>query len=128
MAKNFKNLEIWQISYSLALDCYKITEKFPEHEVNNLTSQMRRASTSVPLNIAEGCTRFTKKSFLQFLGYAYGSARELEVLLMLAKDLNYISLHDYYKLNERLDMLSRKLFVFINKVENEKFFDWFKKI
>src|SRR3990167_6489933 len=117
MAKNFKNLEIWQISYSLALDCYKITEKFPEHEVNNLTSQMRRASTSVPLNIAEGCTRFTKKSFLQFLGYAYGSARELEVLLMLAKDLNYISLHDYYKLNERLDMLSRKLFVFINKVE-----------
>jgi len=127
MARNFKKLHVWQISYNLALEIYKVTDKFPEHEKNNLISQMRRASTSISLNIAEGCTRFTKKAYLQFLGYAYGSARELEVLLMFAKDLGYVPTQEYNNLNERLETLSKKLFVFIKKVESEKFFNWFNK-
>ena len=125
MARNFKTLEIWRLGYNLTLDFYKLTEEFPENERDNLTSQIRRASSSVPLNIAEGCSRQTKKAFLQFLMYAYGSCRELEVLLMLSRDLNYISNEIYDDVNEKLDKLSRKLFVFQRKVEKEKFYDWF---
>ena len=126
MARNFKNLEVWKLGYDLTLEFYKLTENFPEHELNNFVSQIRRASTSIPLNIAEGCSRHTKNSFLQFLRYAYGSCRELEVLLMLSKDLKYITNKDYERMYEELDKLSRKLFVFIEKVTKEKWFSYFK--
>ncbi len=126
MAKNFRQLEIWQLSYQLVIDLYKITEKFPEKENSNLVSQIRRAATSVPLNIAEGCTRFSKKGFLQFLGFAYGSIRELEVLVELSKDLKLITASEYEELNEKVGKISRKLFTFIIKVEREKWFNWFK--
>ena len=127
MARNYKNLEVWKLSYDLTLDFYKITEKFPEHEMNNIISQIRRASSSVPLNIAEGCSRHSKKAFLQFLMYAYGSARELQVLLMLSKDLKYIELNEYEIMEKKLDRLSGKLFLFLRNVEDSKFYDWFKK-
>jgi len=126
MARNYKELEIWKLSYNLALKFYKITEKFPEHENNNLISQIRRASTSVPLNIAEGCSRRTKQSFLQFMTYAYGSLKELEVLLDLSKDLGYINKENYEELKEDLDKSSRKTFTFMSFVNKEKFFSWFK--
>jgi four helix bundle protein len=95
--------------------------------MNNLTSQVRRASSSVPLNIAEGCSRHSKKAFLQFLMYAYGSSRELQVLLMLSRDLKYISLEDFNNLDKKLDRLSGKLFLFLKNVEGSNFYDWFKK-
>ena len=126
MVRNYKDLEVYQISYNLTILLYKLTDKFPGHESNNLISQIRRASTSIPVNIAEGTGRYTKKSYLQFLGYSYGSARELQVLLSLSKDLGYFSKEDYEIVNEELDKLSRKLFVFIMKVEKERFFNWFK--
>ncbi len=126
MARNYNNLEVWQLGYELTLILYKLTESFPEHEQNNLTSQIRRAATSIPLNIAEGTSRFTKKSYLQFLQYAYGSIREVQVLIELSKDLGYIKKKSYDDVSERIDKLSRKLFVFIKKVEREKFFSWFK--
>src|SRR3989344_7620322 len=125
MARNYKELEIWKLSYNLALKFYKITEKFPEHENNNLISHIRRASTSVPLNIAEGCSRRTKQSFLQFMTYAYGSLKELEVLLDLSKDLGYINKENYEELKEDLDKSSRKTFTFMSFVNKEKFFSWF---
>ena len=126
MARNYKNLDVWQLSYQLTLKMYKVTENFPKSEQNNLTSQIRRASTSIPLNIAEGTSRFTKKSYLQFLQYAYGSIKELQVLLDLSKDLNYIKKESYNELNEDMDILSRKLFVFMKTVEREDFFNWFR--
>ena len=126
MARNYKELEVWQLSYKLALKFYDVTSKFPEHEMNNLISQIRRASSSVPLNIAEGCSRRTKKSFLQFLTYGYGSLRELQVLLELSKDLNYIGLVEYKELEEDLDKVSRKMFNFMKFVDKEIFYRWFK--
>ena len=126
MARNYKELEIWKLSYDLTLKFYKITNKFPENEKDNLISQMRRASSSIPLNIAEGCSRRTKLSFLQFLTYAYGSLKELDVLVLLSKDLGYISKEEYNELNEDIDKASRKMFKFMSFVEKEKFFNWFK--
>ena len=126
MARNFHNLEVWKLGYELALDFYKMTPELPEDEKNNITSQIRRAAVSVPLNIAEGSTRFTKKGYLQFLNYAYGSVRELEVLLLLCSGLNYINEKDFRNFYEKIDKLSKKLFVFINKVKNEEFYDWYR--
>lgn len=127
MARKFQDLEIWRLSYQLAVRMYKVTEKFPEHELGNLTHQIRRASTSIPLNIAEGCSRFTKREFLQFLKYAFGSVKELQVLLMFIRDFKYISNEEYLNLYEELDKLGSKLFVFMNKVEKETWKNWFKK-
>lgn len=124
MARNFKKLEVWNLSYDLVLDFYKIIDKFPESEKDNLISQIRRASTGIPLNIAEGCSRQSKKSFLQFFIYAYGSCKELDVLLMLSRDLKYISPEIYNNMNEKLDKLTRKLFLFLKEVEDAKFYKW----
>jgi four helix bundle protein len=126
MARNFYNLEVWNLGYDLVLEMYRITEKFPEQEKNNITDQIRRASTSIPLNIAEGTSRYSKKAYLQFLSYALGSIRELEVLLLLSRDLKYITPEDFSFLFECIDKLSRKLFVFINKVNKEEFYYWYK--
>ncbi len=127
MARDFKELEVWRLSYNLVLDIYKIINKLPEYEKDNLTLQIRRAVVSIPINIAEGCSRFSKKAFLQFLSYSYGSLKELYVLIMLCKDLKYINVEEYKILYEKLDKLSRKLFVFMTSVEKENWFDWFNK-
>ncbi|MBS3175387.1 four helix bundle protein [Candidatus Woesearchaeota archaeon] len=120
--RNFYNLEIWNISYALVLKIYKITEKFPKEETNNITSQIKRAAISIPLNIAEGSTRFTKRAYLQFLNYSYGSSREVEVLLLLCRDLNYITQEEFKLLFEEIDKLSKKLYKFINVVDKSTFY------
>ena len=116
MTRDFYKLEIWNLGYYLVLDLYEMTEKFPECEINNITSQIRRASISIPLNNAEGSTRFSKKAYLQFLYYAYGSGRELEVLLLLCRDLKYIDNENFNLLFEKIDKLNKKMFKFIMKV------------
>jgi four helix bundle protein len=127
MARRFQDLEIFRLSYNIAIRFYRITEKFPENEANNLTSQIRRASVSIPLNIAEGCSRYTKKEFLQFLKYSYGSVKELQVLLMFCRDFKYINNEEYLVLYEELDKLGSKLFVFMRKVNDEGWKEWFKR-
>ncbi len=74
----------------LAREVYQATESMPKHEIYGLTSQVRRASVSVPASIAEGYGRNHRKEYLQFLGVANGSLKELETLLLLAHNLNYI--------------------------------------
>jgi four helix bundle protein len=69
--KNFKDLIVWQKSHALVLSAYKGTKKFPKEEQYNLTSQLRRAATSVPTNLAEGCGKFTQRD-LQLFADSYG--------------------------------------------------------
>ena len=122
MTTNFHNLEVWQIGYELVLDFYKITEKFPDSEKNNIISQIKRAAVSIPLNIAVGSTRSTSRAYSQFLNYSYGSIKELEVLIMLSRDLKYIDDEEYRMFFEKLDKLSRKLYSFINIINNERIY------
>jgi four helix bundle protein len=89
--ESYRDLEVWKISMLLAREVYQITEGMPKHEIYGLTSQIRRASVSVPANIAEGYGRNHRKEYVQFLGVANGSLKELETLLLLAHDLNYIN-------------------------------------
>ncbi|MBI2107254.1 four helix bundle protein [Candidatus Woesearchaeota archaeon] len=126
MARNYEKLEVWNLSYQFVLKLYDATEDFPEDEKGNIIQQIRRAAISIPLNIAEGCSRYSKNAFLQFLSYAYGSIKELHVLLMLSKDLGYLNNEEYIKLIDDAEIISRKLFVFIDRVKKEKWFDWFK--
>jgi len=127
MARDFRNLEIWKLGYQLALDLHRLTEKFPEEEVN-LKSQIKRASLSIPLNVAEGTSRYSKNAFLQFLSYAYGSLKELQVLIMFCRDLNYITTLEYNNYIQKIDTLGRKLYIFMNKVNSQRFFNWFRKL
>ena len=88
--QDFKKLEVWSKAHELALEIYRLTEKFPKHEVYGLTSQMRRSATSVPTKIAEGCCRDSSPDSARFLQIAIGSAGELEYQLLLACDLGYL--------------------------------------
>ena len=82
---------------------YKFTEGFPKNETYGLTSQMRRATVSIPSNIAEGSRRNGKKEFKHFLAIAYGSGAELETQIMIAKRLNFVNSAEYEKIEIILD-------------------------
>jgi four helix bundle protein len=88
--KDFRSLKVWEKAHLLTLKIYKVTEKFPREELYGLTSQIRRACVSIPTNIAEGCVRSSDADFSRFLYIALGSTSELEYLMMLAMDLNFI--------------------------------------
>ena len=87
--KSFKDLIVWQKSYKLVLEIYKMTRSFPKSEIYGLSQQMRRAAISVPSNVAEGYGRKHKAEYNQFLAVAYGSLLELETQYLLARDLKY---------------------------------------
>jgi len=133
MARLYKNINVYHLAYNLVLEIYKLTNNFPADEQHNITSQIRRASVSIPLNIVEGSAKASTKEFLHYLNTAYGSAKEVEVLLSLCLDLKYFSNTDYNCINERLDQLNAKLFLFIRNVEERvtdrkhKFFKKFEE-
>ena len=125
-------MEIFQLSYSLAIEIHKMLDKFPEKEKDNIISQIRRSVTSIPLNIAEGSVKKSQKEFLNFLSHSYGSAKELDVLLSMSKDLEYISKKDYENLFDKLDKLMAKLFGFMKNIESrfedkKRFFTKYEK-
>jgi four helix bundle protein len=84
---DFRNLNVWQKSMTLARDTYVFCGRLPSDEKFGLISQMRRSAVSIPSNIAEGSKRRTKQDFMQFLKIASGSAAELETQLLLSKDI-----------------------------------------
>lgn len=88
---NYKNLIIWQKSDELAFQVYKLTDKFPKHELFGITSQLRRAVLSIPTNIVEGYNRKSKKELHRFIDIALGSLAETEYLIDFSKKLGYIN-------------------------------------
>ncbi len=131
MARNYKDLQIYNLSYNFTLKVYKTTEKFPEFEHKNISQQLRRAVVSIPLNIAEGSSRRSNREFLQFLTYGFGSAKEVEVLLNLSKDLGYITQTEFVNLYEQVNEVMAKMFLFMRDLEKrvpEKKFKFFQKL
>nr|WP_298999040.1 four helix bundle protein [uncultured Allomuricauda sp.] len=86
----FKDLEIWKMSRIFCSDIYKTTSSFPETEKFGLVNQLRRASVSVPSDIAEGCSRKSNKDFSRFLEIAIGSLYEIETQLLISCDLGFL--------------------------------------
>jgi len=89
--KSYKELLIWQKGIKIVVLVYKLTRGFPKEEIYALTSQLKRASVSIPSNIAEGFGRQTDKSFNHFLNISRGSLNEIETQLIIAKELDFIS-------------------------------------
>lgn len=87
MANLYKDLLVWQKSYKVACDVYRLCGQLPQAEVYGLANQMQRAAVSIPSNIAEGQQRNGQKEFKHFLGIAKGSSAELETQLMIANDV-----------------------------------------
>lgn len=90
MRRKHQELLVWQQAIELVKLVYKITGRFPQHEIYGLTSQMRRAAVSIPGNIAEGAGRNSKREFVQFLAIARGSLNELDTYVAIAKELGYL--------------------------------------
>ena len=109
MSHKYKDLIAWQKARAFATEVYRATEPFPKSEVYGLTAQLRRASVSVPSNIAEGQGRLTKGEFCHFLGQARGSLLEVETQLAIALDLHYLKDDEFRKLEERSSEVQRLL-------------------
>jgi four helix bundle protein len=94
--QRFTELAVWQRSHALVLQIYRLTREFPNDERFNLISQVRRAALSVPTNIAEGSKRIGRQDYARFLNIAEGSLAETEYLLMVSRDLGYLTreMHD----------------------------------
>ena len=116
---DYKKYDIWKLSHFLTLEIYKITEDFPKEEVFGLTSQIRRASSSIGINILEGCGRGSDEDFKIFLRNASGSAFEVEYILLLSKDLNYISEEKFLELSPKAEELKMKISKLILKIEED---------
>jgi four helix bundle protein len=93
----------------LARDCYLLTKRLPREELYGLTSQIRRAATSVPANIAEGNGRRTRKDYIGFLHIAQGSLRELETYLILLVEVGLLSEEDTTPQLQQIDSVARLL-------------------
>ena len=118
--KDFRNLRVWVKAHALTLEVYKATSHFPREELYGLTSQIRRSSSSIGSNIAEGCGRRGNNEFHRFLQIAAGSASELDYQLLLARDLNFCPGQDYAKLSTALLELRRMLTALVRKVDSER--------
>ncbi len=117
--QNYKDLRVWQRSHELVLVIYTYSKTFPKEEIYTLTSQLRRSATSIPCNIAEGCGKFTPADFANFLQIALGSANEAEYLLILAKDLEYLSLEHHAAVARQINEVKAMLINLIQKVRNK---------
>ena len=108
----YRDLDVFNNAYELALEIHQITkERFPYHEQIELGSQLRRASKSVALNIAEGYgkLKLSKKEFVKFLFIAMGSADEVAVELEFCRDLEYVSEFEYVELADKVNKIGRQL-------------------
>ena len=99
IVKTYKDLNVFQQSYQLAMQIFEITKIFPKEEMYSLTDQIRRSSRSVPMNIVEGwAKRKYENVFLRHLNDANGSCEETKIWLDFSKDCRYIELNEYNKL------------------------------
>ena len=109
--KSVEDLDVFKLAHQLALKTYAVTKGFPREEIFSLVDQMRRAASSIGMNLMEGAMRLGSKEYRQFVGIARGSAGELCYQLLLAKDLQYITDDVYRELRSGYDrvlqMLSR---------------------
>ena len=115
MATTYKNLILWQKSFELAKEVYRLTALFPKSELYGLTSQVRRAVVSIVSNIAEGFSRKTAKDRLRFCSIAFGSSSEVETQLLLAKELGFASSEEFRKAEALLEDVRKILSHYISR-------------
>lgn len=118
--KGYKRLKIWEKSHGFAIEIYKVSKQFPKEELYGLTSQIRRAAFSIPLNIVEGHASVSKKEFLNFLNIANRSLVETEYLLEIGKELNFINDAEYQRLEKMRSEIGMMLNAFVKSIRMSK--------
>ena len=119
ITSSFRDLEVWQESMTLVEEIYRISKRFPPAERFGLTSQIRRASVSIPSNIGEGARRKRRKAFLNHLDIALGSQAEVDVQLELAMRLTFCTKADQAAIQTRVDRIGRMLNGLIKSLQPE---------
>ena len=115
--RDFKKYNVWELSHTFTLKVYELTKEFPANEIYGISSQIKRASVSIPTNISEGCGRESDPDFNRFLSIALGSACEVEYLLLLAKDLNFMSTDLHKQLDTDINLIKKKIFSLKQKLK-----------
>lgn len=119
LIKNFFDLDAWKSGHVLVLEIYKITASFPKEEMYGITSQLRRASSSITANIAEGFARYHFKDKIKFYYNSRGSVAEVQNFLILAKDIGYIDLKTCEKLGEMANDVGKLINGLIKSTESQ---------
>jgi len=116
---NFERLTVWQKAMDFCELIYTETNKFPKEEMFGLTSQLRRATTSIPLNISEGSACGSKREFKHFLNIALCSQYEIVSIIRLSKRLNFLTEENYTKISNALDEIGKLLHGLINSLKSK---------
>jgi four helix bundle protein len=116
--KSYRDLLVWQKGIDLVVVAYKATTAFPKSETYGLISQIRRAATSIPANIAEGYGRGSRKEYLQFLQIAQGSLKELETHAIISEKLLYLTPSQTKRMLAETDELGRMIGSLIRKLRS----------
>lgn len=116
--KTVQDLECWRVGFEVAVDVYEVTKSWPKEELFGLTSQARRAASSIPANIAEGFGRFSPTDSRRFCQIAHGSMWELDTHLRLAQRLGYLPDADWRRLHGRHEELRRLLGGYIRYLDS----------
>lgn len=120
MVRSYRDLRVWRKGIELAKQCYLSTRSFPREEMFGLTGQIRRASSSVPANIAEGYGRESRRDYIKFLRIAQGSLKELETHWILAQEVELAQPYTVEPLLKETDALGRMLRSLIRKLQEKK--------
>jgi four helix bundle protein len=115
--EDFKDLKVWAKAHQMTLAVYQMTRKFPRDEIYGLTSQIRRASASIGANIAEGCGRRSDPEMKRFVQIARGSASELEYHLLLARDLQVLTVEEFKDLETKVFEIQRMLAALVQRLQ-----------
>ncbi len=118
--QNFYDLEAWKTGHNLVLEVYSMTNHLPKEEQFGLISQLRRASSSITANIAEGFERYHFNDKKRFYYLARGSAGEVQNFLILSKDLNFITVEIYNNVNQKVIKTRQLVNGLIRSIENQK--------
>ncbi|MFN0138130.1 MAG: four helix bundle protein [Phycisphaerae bacterium] len=114
--QSYKELEVWQKAFDVCVAVYQLTSKFPSDKEFGLSIQLRRASVSVPSNIAEGCARGATQDYVRFLNIARGSAAEIETPLLLATALGFANRKSADPLLAEIGSIQRMLVAMVRKL------------
>jgi four helix bundle protein len=117
--RNYRDLQVWKKTHDLALELYRVSQRFPREEIYRITGQLRRAAVSIGANLAEGCGRRTSTELARFVRIALGSASELDYQLLLSRDLGFMAAEEFTSASASLTEVRKMLTSFLNSVEEQ---------
>jgi four helix bundle protein len=118
-SQSYRDLLVWQKGIELSVLVYQACSSFPKTELYGLADQMKRASVSIPSNIAEGQARLHVAEFLHFLSIAKGSLAELDTQRIVAERLNYLSHESSHNLEERITEIRKMISALMTRLKTE---------